>query len=281
VLCHHHHHLYCRRRRLLLLLPPIQQQRLSCDYNKNKNNNAGAIPYPFRNKEQDQFPQKTISFLFVGPIWAGFHSCTTCCCLWEFGERERSNHEFPSSSSICWGIEPQFFTKFVCKRQHCKDVNTPTRLNTHSNFNLWFENAKNLFRYECNIWKLFFINVPPSEMIFTSSWEYGQSLKQRALLNDKCMWRFFNRCFNTKYVNVILKLFTRFMNFALLNNKVLLMKTNHKKWNDYLHIIFSRKMNRIPTIHIVFLNTLMFESRIQHYGKHFMNLICIISFQKN
>jgi hypothetical protein len=34
------------------------------------------------------------------------------------------------------------------------------------------------------------------------------------------MWRFFNRCFNTKYVNVILKLFTRFMNFALLNDKV-------------------------------------------------------------
>jgi hypothetical protein len=26
-------------------------------------------------------------------------------------ERERNNHEFPSSSSICWGIEPQFFTK--------------------------------------------------------------------------------------------------------------------------------------------------------------------------
>jgi len=47
-------------------------------------------------------------------------------------EREKSNHKFPSSSSICWGIEPQFFTKFVCKWQHCKDVNTRTRLNTHS-----------------------------------------------------------------------------------------------------------------------------------------------------
>jgi hypothetical protein len=43
---------------------------------------------------------------------------------------------------------------------------------------------------------------------------------------------------------------------------------------------FKRKMNIIPTFHIVFHSLQRFEMKIKHNGEHILNLMWIVNFQR-